>query len=262
MNRVFVLFSLVFMMLISLSDMSFGSNVQYKKGLNGSPAKDMGREVKIIFLHHSTGQNVWNYGKIRDWFRKYNKANNKNYQVEDKWYPKGGNYPYDYWKLWVSGNDSSELKNLAEKYDVIIWKHCFPVSVIKESGNKPEDKTLANYKKQYNELKEKMHEFPDTRFIVWTGAVQLGISETQAKNMRAFVKWVRSEWNENNDNIYIWDFYALETEGGLYLAPKNAKNSSDSHPGKEFCERVAPLLANRIVSVIQGAGNKTSFTGR
>jgi hypothetical protein len=32
-------------------------------------------------------------------------------------------------------------------------------------------KSEENYKLQYNALKAKMHEFPNKRFIVWTGAL-------------------------------------------------------------------------------------------
>jgi len=34
------------------------------------------------------------------------------------------------------------------------------------------------------------------------------------------------EWDEAGDNIFIWDFYSYETEGGLYLLDKYAVGPS------------------------------------
>ena len=40
---------------------------------------------------------------------------------------------------------------------------------------------------------------------------------------REFFQWVKNEWDTEGDNIFIWDFYELETEGGIYLTEKNAR---------------------------------------
>ncbi len=253
-------------------DHSSGGENDYGVGSqNGTNLGSMGDNTKIIFLHHSTGGNVWS-GGVKDKITEYNTSNSKSYDITEKNYPKeGGNYPYDYWNNWVNKNG---LEELTKNYDVIIWKHCFPVSKINDSedtGNvSSQDKTLANYKAQYDALKKKMHEYNNKggkkliRFIVWTGAVQVKSNdkyEKQAKNMQEFVKWVKTEWDEKDDNIYIWDFYQLETEGGLYLKLSNAVSNGDSHPNKTFCKRVAPFFVNRIINVIQGKGDTTVLTG-
>ena len=36
----------------------------------------------------------------------------------------------------------------------------------------------------------------------------------QAGRAKQFAEWVRSAWDEKGDNIFLWDFRALETEGG------------------------------------------------
>ena len=59
------------------------------------------------------------------------------------------------------------------------------------------------------------------------------------------------EWDEKGDNIFIWDFYKYETEGGLYLQDKNARSPDDSHPSVEFSARVARLFCNYILDVIR-----------
>jgi hypothetical protein len=148
------------------------------------------------------------------------------------------------------------LEMLTRSYDVIVFKHCFPVSRIMEDNGNPqidsEEKRIENYKLQYNALKKKMHEFPDTKFIVWTPTVctKNKMTEDEAKRTQSFYKWMINEWDEKGDNIYIWDFYKYETDGGLYLHEKNALGPDNSHPNKRFAGEVAPLFCNFIIDVI------------
>ena len=91
-----------------------------------------------------------------------------------------GQLPYDYYNIWVKNAGDAPyqgeptLEMLTKQYDVIVWKHCFPVGSILPDTGKPDvdsdEKRLENYKLQYAALKEKMRSFPDTKFIVWTGA--------------------------------------------------------------------------------------------
>ena len=79
------------------------------------------------------------------------------------------------------------LEILTKEYDVIIFKHCFPGSRILEDTGNPDinsdEKRIENYKLQYNALKQKMHEFPNNKFIVWTPAVNTKnqMTEDEAK---------------------------------------------------------------------------------
>ncbi|MBU0671184.1 hypothetical protein KKF29_03435 [Patescibacteria group bacterium] len=229
--------------------------------------KSDGKE-KIIFLHHSTGENIWNGGLAEEL---------SEYSIEEQEFPKDSpygweNYPYDYWNIWVNNAGESEymdeptLEMLTQNYDVIMFKHCFPVGYIEEdTGNADiasSEKTLENYKLQYNALKEKMLEFPNSTFIVWTGAtlVESETDPSYAERMQEFVNWVKTEWDEEGDNIYIWDFYDLETEGNLYL--KDSYSQGDSHPNESFSLMVAPYLANRIRGIIEGDGDNNNLTGK
>ncbi|MBN2342968.1 MAG: hypothetical protein JXR45_15840 [Deltaproteobacteria bacterium] len=231
----------------------------------------------MIFLHHSTGSNVWG-GGVPEWFTQYNADNGTNYSISELAFPDGenypwANYPYDYWYLWVEngGPDPVEaqptLEMLTTEYDVIVFKHCFPVSSIVEDNGTPdissEEKTIANYQLQYAALKEKLHSFSDTRFVVWTGAANVAgaTNEADAARARTFFDWVKTEWDESGDNIYIWDFFELETEGGIYLLEEYAAGATDSHPNESFCQYAAPLFSNRVVNVITGRGDATGILG-
>lgn len=236
-------------------------------------------DASIIFLHHSTGGVIWGGGGgLENWITAYNAEKGANYKISQRAYPKElpygwNNYPYDYWNIWVNHASESQyqtedtLEILTRNYNVIIWKHCFPSSDIQPDSGVPDVsssvKTIANYKLQYAALKQKMHEFPKNIFIVWTGAalVQSQTNEAKATRAREFFQWVKNNWDEPNDNIFVWDFYELETAGGIYLAEQNASSATDSHPSAPFAARVMPYLGRRIVNIMEGRGDTTNLTG-
>jgi hypothetical protein len=250
--------------------------------------------VKIIFLHHSTGGNIWlgdrstlksvyqrkilKESAVTAWFKDHNEKNASDYQIVEQAFPKKvpygwKNYPYDYYNIWVKNagalpyQEEPTLEMLTRDYDVIIWKHCYPVgNILEDTGNpdiNSEEKRIENYRLQYEALKRKMLEFPDTRFIVWTGAalVKSWTNEDEARRSRQFFDWVKSEWDDPDDNIYIWDLYELETEGGLFLNEDYAMTPNNPHPNNKFSGKAARLFCQRIVDVVENDGKKTSLTG-
>ena len=273
--------------IIAIAEMSSLIAVRCTNGIHNKNV------YKILFLHHSTGEAIWKGGSksieikgihlgadydVPKWFANNNKTKGTSYQISEKNFPNAKpygwqNYPYDYYNIWVknAGDQAymSEptLEMLTKEYKVIIFKHCYPVSNLiydstKSDINSPE-KTIENYKMQYNALKQKLLQFPDTKFIVWTGAVmvQSQLSESNAKMARSFFDWVRTSWDSENDNIYLWDFYELETEGDSYLKPEYATSPTNSHPNKAFSRKVAPYFCQRILDIIENNGSKTTLSG-
>jgi hypothetical protein len=257
-------------------------------------------ETKIIFLHHSTGLKIWGAenslleklawrvnrvydyvgrkAELPEMFQRYNKDNGTNYQISKKPFPKSKpygwhNFPFDYYNIWVKNagekpfKDEPTLEILTKDYQVIIFKHCFPVCNINEDEDSADInsyyKSIVNYKLQYNALREKMHEFPDTKFILFTGAAQVksNITEDEAIRAQSFFKWVREEWDIPNDNIYLWDLYSLQTEESVYFKDEYAVSPTDSHPNKVFASKSAKLLFNRIIDVIENDGKGTTIVG-
>lgn len=236
---------------------------------------------RIIFLHHSTGLNIWKgktnryvyritkKGDVETYLNKYNRRNKTNYFISERnfpaKYPYGWkNYPYDYYNIWVKNAGDKPYMNeptlelLTKEFDIVIFKHCFPVSIILEDTGKPDinsaEKRVENYMLQYDALKKKMHEFPDNKFIVWTPAIRVrsGLSEDEARRTYDFYRWIMDEWNEIDDNIFIWDFYKYETEGEFYLKDENSVGGGDSHPGREFSAKMSPIFAQFIIDVAEG----------
>lgn len=277
-----------------LSYLVFFTMIFLLHGCDQKPDQVVGENsYNIIFLHHSTGMTVWkgstgNYQKLKRffgidfavpaWFRKYNQEKKTNYVIREQSFPKGdpypwNNYPYDYYTIWVENagmaahNEEPTLEMLTKEYNMVIFKHCFPVTKIKDDNGSPDisssEKKLENYKLQYMALKSKMNEFPETKFLVWTGAanVELKTNPKEAALAQEFANWVIAEWDVPNDNIFLWDFYGLETEGTLYLKDEYARNPQNSHPNYNFTGRIAPLLGQRIVDIIETNGSGTSLTG-
>ncbi len=238
----------------------------------------MGETVKVLYLHHSTGWNVWK-GGVPEGIAQYNKEHGTQYQITEQAFPKEkpygwANYPYDYWNIWVKNagaapyKEEPTLEMLTKDWDTIVFKHCYPVSNVKEDTGKPDAasdrKSLENYKLQYNALKEKMRSFPKTKFVVWTGAL---LAEDDSKpepaaRAKAFRDWVRTEWDEKGDNIFVWDFGTIEGDGGLYLRKEYQAEPGDSHPGEEFCRKAAGLFVKRLTAVVEGRGDEGSLTGK
>ena len=152
-----------------------------------------------------TGGVIWG-GGVPEWFEQYNAQHGTDYQIVEQAFPKSSpygwnNYPYDYWNIWVNHagdrlyKKEPTLELLAQQYDVIVWKHCFPVSAILEDAGNPDvgsaEKRIENYRLQYQALKAKMRAFPDVDFIVWTGAalVQRSTDPDSAQRARAFFDW-------------------------------------------------------------------------
>jgi hypothetical protein len=246
----------------------------------------MAKDARVLFLHHSTGKGVWG-GGFEDALAAKNAQLGTSYSATQRDYPDTPypwqNYPADYYRLWVTKSDpnivtnpndanylnTASLETLSKNVDLIVWKHCFPVSIVgadQGSADPASDtRTLANYKAAYLALLDKMRSFPNNRFLVWTGAVEREgtgndyISPEQANRFKAFRDWVVNTWDQKGDNIFVFDFYTMETGGGIYLLPANA--SGDNHPNDTFNQWAAPRFAARVCDVLQGRGDSGSLTG-
>ena len=98
--------------------------------LSSCKQKEKASDMNIIFLHHSTGEIIWNgtppsavkkaAGKISNkladifsskarlplLFEEYNEEYDKNYLIKEIIFPKAvpygwSNYPYDYYNIWI-----------------------------------------------------------------------------------------------------------------------------------------------------------------
>ncbi len=232
---------------------------------------------KVIFLHHSTGGNVYVQGEVPKWLSEYDPS----LSITERAYPTNGypwaNYPYDYWNLWINGacqpgNPNMEcLDNLAEEFDVVIFKHCFPGAGILADTGTPDvgssRKSLENYKAQYRAIRSELDRYPETTFIIWTLAPlhRLATNPDQAARAWQFVQWVKHDFlkedGKSHPNIFIFDFFGIIAEkqanpehGQQYCLKyeyERSHSGSDSHPNELANQTAGPLFARCIVDAVE-----------
>lgn len=226
--------------------------------------------VKLIFIHHSTGEN-WlrdDYGRLGQTLG----ANN--YFVSDTNYGWGPNSIGDRtdipnWLEWFRSDDtatymtalfnesaqnSSYTRTLVDpggENEIIMFKSCFPNSALEGLPNDLPDPnpglTVGHAKYVYNEILQYFALHPEKLFVVITAPP---LSDgTYAANARAFNNWLVYHWlYENNytqSNVVVFDFYNVLTHsthhhrfynGDIqhYFATQNTLYypSGDDHPSE------------------------------
>lgn len=200
---------------------------------NPDPPSQM---VKLIFIHHSTGEN---------WLMDGNgnlgiELGRNNYFVSDTnygWGPEaiGDRTDIVNWLEWFRSPESPRY--LAALYAengqnavytrnqpdpggeniIILIKSCFPNSNLEGNPDDPpaagDGLTVSNAKFIYNELLKYFATRPDKLFVVITAPpVQ---DRTYAENARAFNTWLMQNWLAENSypyaNVAVWDFYTVLT---------------------------------------------------
>lgn len=236
---------------------------------------------KAIFLHHSTGGGVYYEGQVSDKIEAYNTQHSTSYQIDEFSYPDSPypweNYPYDFWNLWVNGRCQSDtagiecLETILGRYDVVIFKHCYPGANIDEDGTpdiSSSNKTLANYKLQYKALLSKFDQYPNKKFVVWTLAPQHRNATNTDQAIRAgeFVNWVKNDWltegGNQHPNVFVFDFFGIVAESNP--SPANGQQNclkyeyevdhdgSDGHPNQQANLTAGEAFANFMIQIFSG----------
>jgi hypothetical protein len=226
---------IMLVLLIGLLGLTAAKPSFAQNGLDPSPPTNM---VKLIFIHHSTGEN-WLMDGYGDLGRVLQE---NNYFVSDTNYGWGPNAVGDTtdipdWLRWFRSSETPEIMaaifsenrinsgdwSYFERYlsepggenEVIMFKSCFPNSELDGSPNDSPgtyaDYTVAGAKYVYNEILQYFSSRPDKLFVVITAPP---VSDsTLAENARAFNNWLMSEWlvDYEGNNVVIFDFYNVLT---------------------------------------------------
>ncbi len=233
------------------------------------------RVVKLIFIHHSTGENWLNdgYGILGRTLRE------NNYFVSDTnygWGPDGIGDRTDLpdWEEWFRSEGTETymeaLFNETEQHasytrdlpdpggenQIIMFKSCFPNSDLEGSPDDPPTAdgwlSVGHAKYVYNEILKYFKQHPEKLFVVIT-APPLS-DRTNAANARAFNLWLMNDWLEENDypyqNVAVFDFYNVLTgrdghhtfENGRVIYQVASKDtlyypSGDDHPSKKGSQK-------------------------
>ncbi|MBN1669348.1 MAG: hypothetical protein JW862_19815 [Anaerolineales bacterium] len=212
------------------------SYIPFISGTQSEPGSPPASPVKLIFIHHSTGEN-WltdGYGNLG-----HELAAN-NYFVSDTnygWGPNGIGDRTDIlnWREWFRGPDSPTylqalfnengqhasyrrtFNDPGGENQIILFKSCFPNSAL---AGQPDDLpdpnealTVGHAKYVYNDLLNYFITRPDKLFIVITAPPLQ--DPTYAANARAFNNWLVFDWLVENNypykNVAVFDFYNVLT---------------------------------------------------
>jgi len=231
--------------------------------------------VKLIFIHHSTGEN-WltdGYGDLGRTLA----ANN--YFVSDTnygWGPDaiGDRTDLPNWSEWFrsektpvymnalyneNGQHASYTRTFGDpggENIIILFKSCFPNSALEGNPNDAPDPdgwlSVGHAKYVYNDILQYFGTRPDKLFIVIT-APPLS-EDTYASNARAFNNWLVNEWlaenNYSHNNVAVFDFYNLLTSPEAHHRYSNgqvehivpsrntlAYPSGDDHPSEHGSQK-------------------------
>jgi hypothetical protein len=229
--------------LLLLINTASGQSVQYDINPPAQP-------VRLIFVHHSTGEN-W---LADDNGRLGLALLNNNYFVSDTnygWGPDsiGDNTDIGNWWQWFRGPNSASYMNALynetgqnSSYSrlattppgqngIVMFKSCFPNSALQGSPGDPVPlitnnplrgessgssyHTVANAKGIYTDLLNYFSTRQDKLFVVITAPPLT--DPTYSANARAFNEWLVNEWLQGYSykNVAVFDFYnVLTTNGG------------------------------------------------
>lgn len=224
-----------------------------------------------IFLHHSTGGNIWGPNgsptSVPQEITRYNNRNglqgNNAFAFDEQGWPDN---PWDNeWSRWHSifdGTDpTANINPFINGFDIVMIKSCFPSSSLTGWGmpsdtNNPGMKTVYNYKWHWRNIVKAMASHPQTFFVIWTNAplVAAATNDLEAQLSHQFCRWAKDTLYRGLDpvfgsfppNVYVFDFFHLLVGPDYKLYPMYAASSSDSHPNSAATSYIAPVLVEEI----------------
>jgi hypothetical protein len=223
----------------------------------------------IIFLHHSTGENLIQQGGVRQlfadagysfWDQGYNSQGlhdpnglsaGYGYSIpRDNTDPDGMAAIFNQHKYSLPLNAFSGLL----QHEVILFKSCFaPTSNIRSESQ------LEEYRQYYLAIRDQIDQNPNKLFVLITQP-PLNPAETnpeEARRARELASWLASpDFLGERNNVAIFDLFSYLAENDP-LAPdrdmlrSSFRNGSDSHPNRLANEQIAPLLVEFVISSIE-----------
>jgi hypothetical protein len=225
--------------------------------------------IRIIFLHHSCGENLINQGDVRKGLSElgylffdhgYNddglcladgRCPGTNYRVPgDNTDPDGIAKIFRQPLQIEPGNTFSYLM----QYDVIMFKSCYPVS------NIGSDEELDILKEYYLTIRERIDQYPQKHFIIVTQPPQVprNSSSDEAQRARALADWLKSErFLDGHPNLSTFDFFDTLAGEDNFLRKEYRVNNSDGHPNERANREIGPIFVRFIDTSIREYASDT-----
>jgi hypothetical protein len=224
--------------------------------------------IRVIFLHHSTGQNLIEQGEVREAFSAagydfWDHGYNDQGLTRPDGTPAGYSYrvpndntdPDGFVRIFSQSLHTWPVNTFSGlmQHEVIIFKSCFPVSHVTS------DAQLAQYKSHYVQIRDVMDQHVDHIFVVVTPP-PLNPAETEAEaaaRARAFAEWLKSdEFLAGHPNVFTFDFFDLLAESDPTSPDQNMlraayRDGSDSHPNQLANQSIGPLFVDFVDAAVQ-----------
>jgi len=222
-----------------------------------------------IFLHHSTGNNIWgNNGSsvtVPDEIDKYNAGRSLSgtdaVSLEEEWWPSGDNEWYSWYRIFRNEDYTDDIGPALASNAIVVIKSCFPSSSMSGTGS-PSDtsdlsqKTVYNYKYLWRGIVSRMQSMPGHFFVIWTNAPLApgSTSNEEAALSHEFCTWAKDtlaaglddEFGEFPDNVYVFDFFHKLADASGKLPLAYAESMYDSHPNQAATALVAPQFVQEV----------------
>ena len=226
----------------------------------------LAQTIRIIFLHHSCGQNLIEQGGVREGltalgYEFYDHGyNGDGLRLADGSYsgmnfdvPDDNTDPDGLAAIFAQPFHDSPDNTFSHlmQYDVIAFKSCFPTS------NIGSDEQLAEYKSYYLAMRDRMDEYPDKVFIAVTQPPQVPANSDpeEGARARAFADWLQSgEYLAGHPNVFVFDFFGYLAGDDNFLRPEYRVDEYDGHPNEEANRTIGPLFVAFVDQAIQSAG--------
>jgi len=228
-----------------------------------------------IFLHHSTGSNIWGPNgsttSIPQEMTTYNNAHGYTESMEvtmsEEWWAPGDNE-------WVTQHDFFEdpspvtgIGYYLPDNKIIVIKSCFPASAMTATGGpadtlNPGLKTVYNYKWHWRHIVQVMGSNPENFFAIWTNAPlePYSTNTEEAALSKQFCSWAKDTLAQGLDpvfgafppNVYVFDFFHKLTGTNGMMLEMYAASHGDSHPNAAATQLVAPMFVQEIFNASIG----------
>ncbi len=223
-----------------------------------------GEPIRILFMHHSTGGNLIQQGRVREglsalgyefWDHGYNEEGlcgpdgsptGTNFAVPDD------NTDPDGWAAIFAQPVTDPPTNTLSYilgYDVILFKSCFPTSDITD------EEMLSNYERYYLSIRDVIDQHPDKLFVAFTPPplVPGATSPQNAVRARRWAAYLVSEgYGNGHPNLAVFDFFSLLADRDGYLRAEYRSDEADSHPNDLANRTIGLVLIGFVHSLIEG----------
>ncbi len=227
-------------------------------------AQAQGEPVRIIFMHHSTGQGLVDQGGVRAafaglgyefWDHGYNGdglTGPDGVPLGINWDVPGDNTDPDGWYAIfnqdVTDPPSNTFSHMLE-YDVIIFKSCFPNADIQSEDQ------FETYRSYALSIRDVIDQHPDRLFIALTipPLVPDSTAPEAAARARRWAEYLTSaDYLDGHPNLAVFDFFnLLADESGFLRAAYRGEDPTDSHPNELANRTIGPLFADFVDQAIR-----------